>query len=133
MRGDEAEVVVVDAMNVIGARPDGWWRDRPAAQRRLYDRLAAGCRPGGPRVVVVFEGPELEDLLAGGDGPAVRWARRRGANAADDRIVEEVEVVVRSGARAIVVTSDRALRGRVAVLGARVVGPSSLDDVLRRG
>jgi hypothetical protein len=38
---------LVDGMNVIGARPDGWWRDRPGAQRRLAEKLAARAREAG--------------------------------------------------------------------------------------
>ena len=33
--------VVVDGANVVGSRPDGWWRDRPGAARRLAGRLVA--------------------------------------------------------------------------------------------
>jgi hypothetical protein len=50
--------LVVDAANVVGSRPDGWWRDRPGAAARLVSALAAALRSGaltGP-VVVVLEG-----------------------------------------------------------------------------
>jgi len=120
-------------MNVIGSRPDGWWRDRAGAQRRLRDELrhAAG---GDAEVVAVFEGAPVADLgeeaPAGPGSVGVRWARRRGPDAADDRIVEEVEAARLRGRPVTVVTSDRALRDRVLSLGAGVVGPSSLVDVL---
>lgn len=44
---EPARTWVVDAANVIGARPDGWWRDRAGAARRLYRRLAE-FRPSDP-------------------------------------------------------------------------------------
>jgi predicted RNA-binding protein with PIN domain len=122
-------VVVVDAMNVIGSRPDGWWRDRAAAQRRLRDELVTLAGPG-VEVVAVFEGASVADLTeesAGGPGSVtVRWARRRGRDAADDRIVEEVDAARLDGRTVTVVTADRGLRDRVRPLGAHVVGPSSL-------
>jgi hypothetical protein len=84
---DADALVVVDGNNVIGARPDGWWRDRPAAARRLLDRLRAfaGARPGP--VVLVLDVPQA-DLPAGDHGGVtVVYPDRRGADAADDRIV----------------------------------------------
>ncbi len=54
-----AGTLVVDAANVVGARPDGWWRDRAGAAARLLDALAASVTAGtweGRRVVVVLEG-----------------------------------------------------------------------------
>lgn len=128
-------LVVVDAMNVIGAGAGGWWRDRPAAQRRLHERLAtlAGEAAAGPgEVLVVFEGPPLPDLAEGRrDGVEIRWARRRGPDAGDDRIVEEVSSAIRAGAPVTVVTADRELRRRVSPLGAGVTGPSGLDAAVR--
>ena len=52
------------------------------------------------------------------------YARRSGANAADDRIVEELELDPRPE-DVVVVTSDRDLRGRVTRLGAAVEGASA--------
>lgn len=128
-------VVIVDAMNVIGSRPDGWWRDRAGAQRRLHRRLAdlvavaAQGRDTGDAVavVMVLEGEPLEGLAEGcHEGVDVRWARRRGRDAADDRIVEEVARLV-PGCQVTVVTADRLLRERVRALGARTVGASGLE------
>jgi hypothetical protein len=103
---------IVDGMNVIGSRATGWWRDRPRAMRELVDELG---RLGEP-VTVVFDGEpfELED-----DAVDVRFARRRGRNAADDDIVQLVE---ESGETPRVVTSDADLAARVRELGAEVVG-----------
>ncbi|KOT63935.1 MULTISPECIES: NYN domain-containing protein [Streptomyces] len=124
-------LVVVDAANVIGSVPDGWWRDRRAAAERLRDALAEqaadglpGLAPDGPpvRLVLVVEGaargvaslPGVEVVEAPGSG--------------DDRIVELVRDADR-GPDTVVVTADRGLRARVTALGARVAGPRAV----RRG
>jgi predicted RNA-binding protein with PIN domain len=122
--------LVVDGMNVIGSRPDGWWRDRDGAVRRLHARLARMAASTGDDVTVVFDGRPLDDLSEGDhDGVHVRFARRRGRNAADDRIVELV--ADRPDARSVrVVTSDRALADRVRALGADVTGAGWLLDRL---
>ena len=129
-----AALVIVDGMNVIGSRPDGWWRDRAGAQRRLRDELLKLAGPGA-EVVAVFEGAPVADLReepeAGPGSVTVRWARRRGRDAADDRIVEEVGAGRQNGRAVTVVTADRALRERVVSLGADVAGPSKLVDVVR--
>jgi uncharacterized protein YaiI (UPF0178 family) len=102
----------VDGNNVIGARADGWWRDRPAAVRRLLARLQCLGEP----LVLVLDVPQPD--LPEGDHGAVRvvYATRRGRDAADDRIRELV------GPGDQVVTSDRALRDDVEAAGATVVG-----------
>jgi predicted RNA-binding protein with PIN domain len=111
---------IVDAMNVIGSRPTGWWRDRDAAIRRLADAIGRFVAATGDRVTLVVDGRPGPDLPAGEhQGVLVVYARRTGANAADDRIVE----LVASAADSVrVVTSDRDLRARVRRLGAQVVG-----------
>lgn len=116
--------LLVDGMNVIGARPDGWWRDRDAAVRRLAAALARLAAREGVRVVLVLDGRPLADLPEGAHAPGVevRYARRSGPDAADDRIVD----LVRADPAVEVVTSDRALRDRVTALGARVCGPTTL-------
>jgi len=111
---------IVDGNNVVGARPDGWWRDRPAAVRRLLGRLQAL----GEQVTLVLDVPQ-EDLPEGEHGGVtVRYATRRGRDAADDRIRELVV------AGATVVTSDRALRRDVEAAGATVVGAGAFLDRL---
>ena len=125
-------VLVVDAANVVGARPDGWWRDRAGAAGRLLDGLAAARDAGdvelGGRVVVVLEGRAgaaaedvgrhagVEAVVASGDG--------------DTAVVRLVEGL--AGADVLVVTSDRDLRRRVEALGARVRGAGWLRDRLDR-
>lgn len=119
-------MLVVDGMNVIGSKPDGWWRDRDGAVRRLLGRLQTLVRRDTESVLLVLDGRPLTDVPEGDhDGVEVRYASRRGPNAADDRIVELV------GARddrgdVTVVTSDRDLRRRVEDLGASVVGAGTL-------
>jgi predicted RNA-binding protein with PIN domain len=105
-------------MNVIGSRPDGWWRDRRGAMRRLVDDLRAFARSTGEPVTVVLDGGPF-DLP--GDGVEVRFASRRGPNAADDDIAAMVAADP-SPAELTVVTSDSALEQRVRSSGAEVVG-----------
>jgi predicted RNA-binding protein with PIN domain len=104
---------LVDGNNVFGSRPDGWWNDRPAAQRRLAQRIAEWCRTHDDSVAVVFDAPLAPATaeLAGGNLSIVE-SERRGRDAADDDIaamaseLQDVETVV-------VVTSDRGLRNRL--------------------
>lgn len=124
--------VIVDANNVIGSRPDGWWRDRAGASRRLVTELAEHARRSGDRIAIVFDGKPLEDLGEGvHDGVLVAYARRGGRNAADDRIVEEVASDP-DPASLTVVTSDRELSERVRAFGARVEGASTIRGPERR-
>ena len=111
-------LVIIDAANVVGSVPDGWWRDRRGAAERLRDRLAVDGVPGceGPvEIVLVVEGAArgVESV------PGVRVESAGGSG--DDRIVE---LVAGAGGRTcLVVTADRELRRRVGALGAGVVGP----------
>jgi predicted RNA-binding protein with PIN domain len=106
---------IVDGMNVIGSRPNGWWRDRPGAMRDLVERL----RGLGEPVTVIFDGRPFELEDAG--EVEVRFASRRGRNAADDDIAALVaEAQHPAGLR--VVTSDAELAARVRRGGADVVG-----------
>ncbi len=107
----------IDAMNVIGSRPDGWWRDREGAVRRFVDQVRDWGQ--GDVTVVLDAGPD--DLLGERDGVTVVRAARRGRNAADDEIVRLVSE--REDAR--VVTSDAELAARVRALGAEVEGAGS--------
>ena len=118
--------VIVDGNNVIGSRPDGWWRDRAGAQRRLVVALQNLADRSGDQVAVVLDGRPAADLPAGVHaGVLVAYAARGGRNAADDRIVEEVERD-RDPASLTVVTSDRELARRVGALGASVESAGSL-------
>ncbi len=115
---------------MIGSRPDGWWRDRAGAARRLTADLQALAATRGDAATVVFEGAATPDLAEGThDGVEVLYARRRGPDAADDRIVEAVAADP-DPASLTVVTSDRELARRVRELGAAVVGPNTLRQHL---
>lgn len=105
----------IDAMNVIGSRPDGWWRDREGAMRRLVDDVREWADDAV--TVVLDAGPE--DLIGTVGHVTVITARRRGRDAADDEIVRLVE----PGDR--VVTSDATLAARVRERGADVEGAGS--------
>ncbi|HEY8217230.1 MAG TPA: NYN domain-containing protein [Acidimicrobiia bacterium] len=118
--------LVVDGMNVIGSRPDGWWRDRAGAARRLHARLARLAAAEGDGITLVLDGRPRAELPEGvHDDVAVAYARRGGRNAADDRIVELVRTD--PDPRGLtVVTSDRDLADRVSALGAAVIGAGEL-------
>ena len=120
------ERLIVDGMNVIGSRPTGWWRDRDGAKREFIATLQDFADASGASITVVLDGRPLPDMPEGShDGVRVLYARRRGRDAADDRIVELVEGDAEPETL-VVVTSDAALRRRVQRLGAGVVGSSQL-------
>jgi predicted RNA-binding protein with PIN domain len=120
--------LLVDGMNVIGSRPDRWWRNRERAMRRLVTSLAAFSTATGVDVTVVLDSRpfDLEDF----EGVTVRFAPG-GRNAADDEIVRIVE---RDPAPETfrVVTSDRELARRVEALGAQVGHAGSFRSELDR-
>ncbi len=116
---------VVDAANVMGSRPDGWWRDRAAAARRLVDDVTAALVPRlgtTGEAVVVLEGAARRGVPVCAEG-GVRIVHAAGSG--DDAIVAEVaaEIERRPDRRITVVTSDRGLRHRVEELGAQTHGP----------
>ena len=118
--------LVVDGMNVIGSRPDGWWRDRDGAVRKLLTRLQELASTSGDDTTLVLDGRPLTDVPEGDHGGVhVRYATRGGRNAADDRIVELVGADA-DPASITVVTSDRELAQRLRDLGAHVVGARTL-------
>jgi hypothetical protein len=123
--------LVVDAANVVGSRPDGWWRDRSGATERLLRRLAdAGLTTpdGDPvtEVVAVVEG-QARDVPA---PEGVRVVRARGSG--DDAVVACATQLAGRGTRVVVVTADRGLRARLAA-GCAVVGPGWLLERLDAG
>jgi nicotinic acid mononucleotide adenylyltransferase/predicted RNA-binding protein with PIN domain len=130
MASEARRRVLVDGNNVVGSRPDGWWRDRPAAARRLVAQLQDLAARRGDDVTVVFDGRPLPDLAEGDhDGVRVAYARRPGRDAGDDRIVEEIGNDD-DPASLTVVTSDRELARRARELGATVEGAGSLTREL---
>jgi len=121
----EPPVWIVDGMNVIGSVPDGWWRNRPAAMKRLVARLEGLAPP--VRVVVVFDGRRRHDIAPTGPDLEVCFAGA-GRGAADDLIVELVAQRFNTGAT--VVTSDHELGRRVGQLGAQVMSSGQLLERL---
>lgn len=134
--------VVVDAANVVGAVPDGWWRDRAGAAERLMARLGALADAGVPAValdlpeqmwfpewVVVVEG-RARDAAPARSGAASAIDLVRAEASGDDRMVEETRRLMRAGRQVTVVTSDRGLSERVADAGASVRGARWLLDLL---
>lgn len=129
--------VVVDAANVVGSVPDGWWRDRAGAAERLLSSVAALAARGldanelglpfarwWPRWTVVLEGEARAAAATGSvaDSASVEVVRAEGSG--DDAIVEAARSALDDGhAPVVVVTADRELRTRVEALGAEVRGP----------
>ena len=147
--------VVVDAANVIGSRPDGWWRDRAGAARRLAGSIVA---------VLVSRPEDLVERLDGvdtvtgtsetaGSDPAeaavqVHLVLEGAAGAVEDlpthplldvvrapadgdaAVVDLVTTLAGTAERVLVVTADRELRERVRAVGAEVTGPSALQEAL---
>lgn len=116
-------------MNVIGSRPDGWWKDRHRAMVALVERLEHWASDKAERddVAVVFERPPKTPIPA--SRVAVTHAPRAAANSADDEIVRMVGADTQPG-EIRVVTSDKALVDRVRYLGASVFPAESFRDLI---
>ncbi|OII61645.1 NTP pyrophosphohydrolase [Streptomyces sp. CC53] len=118
-------LLVVDAANVVGSVPDGWWRDRRGATERLRDSLTGlaeeglpGLLPGPVEIVLVVEG------RARGVEPVAGVRVVAAPGSGDDAIVGLAAEA--GGRRCLVVTADRALRERVARHGAECAGPRAV-------
>ncbi len=113
---------IIDGMNVIGTRPDAWWKDRDSAMRRLVVALESWAASEGEEVTIVFErkpSPPLHSTVVD-----VRHAPKPKADAADDEIVR----LLRADAQPQtirVVTSDRTLAELAHAAGATVEGARS--------
>lgn len=123
---------VVDAMNVIGSRPDGWWRDRAGAVERLVGDLDDWARESGERVTAVLERPPRTPPPA--ELVEVVWAPRPGRDSADEEILRRLPGWLADAGRdeVAVVTSDRELAGRARALGATVEPASGFRARLER-
>ena len=115
------ETVIVDGNNVVGAKADGWWRDRPAAVRRLFGRLRCLHDGWTGSLFLVLDVPQADLPEGRHDGVEIRYPDRRGRDAADERIVRLLDELG-AGERVAVVTSDRALADSARQRRATVVG-----------
>jgi uncharacterized protein YaiI (UPF0178 family) len=118
---------IVDAMNVIGSRPDGWWSDRRGAMVRLVEQLERWTVAEGHHVTVVFEQPTSPPIRS--SVLAIGQAPRAGANSADDEIVRLVQSDDRP-AEIYVVTSDVTLAERVQKAGAFIHPAGSFRNLI---
>ena len=140
--------IIVDGANVMGSRPDGWWRDRAGAARRLRDQLAVLGADGVPALPEEMRAPPLErwfpDIVLVVEGAARSIAAAHAAGSRGTGSASQpdgrVRVVAAPGSgddtiaelardlpgRRLVVTADRELRGRCTAAGASVTGPGWL-------
>ncbi len=119
-------MLLIDAANVVGSRPDGWWRDRAGAARAFLERVRAAVRAGrlARPVVVVLEGKAREGTEPSmDDGVVVLHAPASG----DDLLVS---VIADAHDDVTLVSADRGLRQRAEALGAQVASPGWLIAVL---
>ena len=113
---------IVDGMNVIGARPDGWWKDRDRAMLRLVDLLERWAAADGEQVTVVFERPPSPPIRS--TVIEVRHAARAKPNSGDEEIIRLLRADATPGL-VRVVTSDRLLADLARGHGATVEGAES--------
>ena len=121
-----ATVLVVDGANVVGSRPDGWWKDRAGAARRLHESLLV-ADTSYDVIVLVLEGAAKGGVRAGRD------AHVRTVHApkdGDTTITAEARAAVDRGEVVTVITADRLLASAVNAVGAGVMSPSWLLDQL---
>ena len=122
---DPVRMLLIDAANVIGSRPTGWWRDRPGAARAFTERVRATVTAGrlDPPVTIVLEGRARAGAdEADVDGVQVMHAPGEGDNT--------IAAIAEASRDVVVVTADRELAERVRTADAEVVGPSWLLDQL---
>jgi 8-oxo-dGTP diphosphatase len=140
--------IIVDAANIVGSRPDGWWRDRAGAARRLRDQLAGLAAEGVTGLPESVRAPALErwfpEIVLVVEGAARPVAAAHAAGQPGDRRAGGVRVVAAPGSgddtiaavagdlpgRRLAVTADRELRARCEAAGASVTGPGWLLDRL---
>ncbi|MEV6322889.1 hypothetical protein AB0M45_17085 [Nocardia sp. NPDC051787] len=132
MTKDSDQLIVVDAANVVGSRPDGWWRDRSGAARRLLAKMSRLDEhlEQLAELIVVLEGAAKAAVADVSDPEFASLRVVRADGSGDDAIVDVVAAAVaEAGNRPVtVVTADRGLRDRVEAIGANTVGPRWLLD-----
>ena len=137
--------IIVDVANVMGSRPDGWWKDRAGAAERLVDQITGVAKSGVtslpegvaaaelerwyPKFIAVLEGAANAAggaaVAAAAELPAIEVVKARGSG--DDEIARLAAQV--PGSR-LVITADRELRARCEAAGASVTGPRWLLNLL---
>ncbi len=141
--------LVLDVANIVGSVPDGWWRDRAGATKRLLTAVArtvprtvapAGVREwfawvaetvavveGAARAVPEVAGVELVRADGSGDDAVVSVVDRLAAAEAGAERAGEGGAGSGAGGptRALVVTADRGLIARLPP-GTGVLGPATV-------
>jgi predicted RNA-binding protein with PIN domain len=118
---------LIDGMNVIGTRPDAWWKDRRGAMVRLVYLLENWAAANDEDVTVVFEQPPSPPISS--SVIEVTHAPRPRRDSADDEIVRRLKVDGAPGTIRVV-TSDRWLADRVHAAGATVQPADSFRTLL---
>ena len=121
-----ARVLVVDGANVVGSRPDGWWKDRAGAARRLHASLVVGDS-SYDLIVLVLEGAAKGGVPAGRDAHLVTVHAPRDGDAT---ITAQARAAAERGDQVTVITADRLLQSAVQAVGATTMSPSWLLDLL---
>ncbi len=119
---DLTEHWIIDAMNVIGSKPDGWWKDRNAAMQTFAEAVDRHALSTGKNITVVFDTEPAE--LPHTPHIDIVIARERGRNAAD-REIERLVAEEQNHATLRVVTSDRDLVDRVRAAGGSIISSGS--------
>lgn len=117
-----SRILVVDGANVVGSRPDGWWRDRAGAAARLHGRLAV-ADTSYDEIVLVLEGQAKVGVPRGRDG---HLRTVHASKDGDASIIKEAAAAREQGHDVVVITADRALAQRVESVGCRTMSPSWL-------
>lgn len=132
---DPSVVVVVDVANVMGSRPDGWWKDRAGAATKLLAGMPelvgkAVAAPGGEPLVIEHIVAVVEGAAKAISAPA-GVTLVRAPKDGDSAIVSAAQDLASTGARVMVVTADRGLRALLPD-GVVVAGPGWLNALLGR-
>jgi len=126
--------IIVDGMNVIGSRPDGWWRDRPAARRALIASLRGLVGPAN-EVTVVFDGEPLPGEIEDASSVGIEALFAPGGPDAADRAIAALVADLSSQhpySELLVVTSDDALAREVHAFGVHTEGSGTFRSRLPR-